>query len=167
MVLHKLERINYGRKWLVSIKYQNLHSFKEGLILLSKSILKMRRITHLHGSAHFTIPLKRRPFTDFKCNNELDKIHDVKFDTMGYQNGTACQDFINSITCLKRNCARNCTRSISLQFLSMEQLKGRWKNKKACMLFVYPDMVKQTLTLKPSSRNGRFWSNCCGHDGCN
>ena len=57
MALHKLERINYGRKWLVSIKYQNLHSFKEGLILLCSSILETRRITHLHGSAHFTIPL--------------------------------------------------------------------------------------------------------------
>ena len=31
MALHKLEG-NYGRKWPVSIKYQNLHSFKEGLI---------------------------------------------------------------------------------------------------------------------------------------
>ena len=58
MVLHKLERRNYGGKSLVSIKYQNLHSFKEGLILLCQSILEMRRITHLHGSVHFTIPLK-------------------------------------------------------------------------------------------------------------
>ena len=57
MVLRKLERINYGGKWPVSIKYQNLHSFKEGLILLCQSILEERRITHLHGSAHFTIPL--------------------------------------------------------------------------------------------------------------
>ena len=57
MVLCKLERRNYGRKWPVSIKYQDLHSFKEGLILLCQSILKMRRITHLHGPAHLTIPL--------------------------------------------------------------------------------------------------------------
>ena len=57
MALHKLERRNYGRKWPVSIKYQDLHSFKEGLILLCQSILKMRRITHLHGPAHLTIPL--------------------------------------------------------------------------------------------------------------
>ena len=57
MVLHKLERRDYGGKWPGSI--QNLHSFKEGLILLCQSILilKMRRITHLHDSAHFTIPL--------------------------------------------------------------------------------------------------------------
>ena len=57
MALRKLERRNYSGKWLVSIKYQNLHSFKEGLILLCQSILETRRITHLHGSAHFTIPL--------------------------------------------------------------------------------------------------------------
>ena len=58
MALRKLERINYGGKWPVSIKYQNLHSFKEGLILLCQSILETRRITNLHGSAHFTIPLR-------------------------------------------------------------------------------------------------------------
>ena len=40
-----------------NIKYQNLHSFKEGLILLCQSVLERRRITHLHGLAHFTIPL--------------------------------------------------------------------------------------------------------------
>ena len=57
MVLRKPETRNYGGKWPVSIKYQNPHSFKEGLILLCQSILETRRITHLHGSAHFTIPL--------------------------------------------------------------------------------------------------------------
>ena len=58
MALHKLERRNYGRKLPVSIKYQNLHSSKEGLILLCQSIIETRRITHLHGLDHFTIPLK-------------------------------------------------------------------------------------------------------------
>ena len=58
MVLRKLKRINYDGKWLMSIKYQNLHSFKEGLILLYQSILETRRITNLHGSSHFTIPLR-------------------------------------------------------------------------------------------------------------
>ena len=57
MALCKLERINYGKNWPASIKYRNLHSFKEGLILLRQSILEARRITHLHDSAHFTIPL--------------------------------------------------------------------------------------------------------------
>ena len=56
MALCKLERKNYGGKWPVIIKYQNLHSFKEGLILLCQSILEMRRIIHLDGSAHSTIP---------------------------------------------------------------------------------------------------------------
>ena len=59
MALRKLGRRNYGGKWMVSIKYQNLHTLKEGLILLCQSILETRRITHLHGSAHFTIPLNK------------------------------------------------------------------------------------------------------------
>ena len=67
MALRKLGRINYGGKWLVSIggkwlvsiKYQYLHSFKAGLIRLCHSTLETRRMTHLHGSAHFTIPLNR------------------------------------------------------------------------------------------------------------
>ena len=58
MALRKLERRNYGRKLPVSIKYENIHTFKEGLILLCQSILKTRRITHLHGSSHFTITFK-------------------------------------------------------------------------------------------------------------
>ena len=58
MVLCKLERRNHGGKLPVSTTYQNLHSFKEGLIVLCPSILETRRTTHLHSSAHFTIPLK-------------------------------------------------------------------------------------------------------------
>ena len=57
MALYKLERIIYGRKWPVSIKYQNFH-FQERLILLFQSILETRRVTHLHGSAHFITPLR-------------------------------------------------------------------------------------------------------------
>ena len=57
MALHKLERRNYSGKWLESIKYQNIHSFKEGLFVLCQSILETRRITHLHGSAPVTILL--------------------------------------------------------------------------------------------------------------
>ena len=59
MALRKLERRNYGGKSLVSIKHQNLHTFKEVLILSCHSILETRRITHLPDSAHFRIPLKR------------------------------------------------------------------------------------------------------------
>ena len=58
MALCALVRRNHGEKSPVSIKYQNLHSFKEGLILLCQSILETRRITHLYDSAVFTIPLK-------------------------------------------------------------------------------------------------------------
>ena len=61
MALRKLERRNYGGKSPVSIKYQNLHSFKEGLILLRQSILETRRTTHSHGSAHFTIATASPP----------------------------------------------------------------------------------------------------------
>ena len=39
MALHKLVRRNYDGKLPVSIKYQNLHSFKEGMILLCQSTL--------------------------------------------------------------------------------------------------------------------------------
>ena len=42
------------------MKYQNLNSFKEGLILLCQSILETRRITHLRGSPHFTIALMKQ-----------------------------------------------------------------------------------------------------------
>ena len=55
--MRKLVRSNYGGKSSVSIKYENLHSFKEGLILLCQSILETKVISHLSGSAHFTIPL--------------------------------------------------------------------------------------------------------------
>ena len=59
MALRKLERRNCGGKLPVSIKYQNLYSFKEELILLCQSFFETRGITHLHGSVHFTIPLKK------------------------------------------------------------------------------------------------------------
>ena len=74
MVLCKLERRNYGRKWSVIIKYQNLHSFKEGLIQWCQSILEKRRITHLHDSAHFRIALKDKKGT--AITNVFQKILD-------------------------------------------------------------------------------------------
>ena len=54
--MEKTGKEKLWRKVAGEIKYQNLYSFKEGLILLCQSILETR-ITHLHGSAHFTIPL--------------------------------------------------------------------------------------------------------------
>ena len=58
MALGKLVRSNCGRKSLLSIKYENVHSFKEEVILLCQSILETRRISHVPGSAHFKIPLR-------------------------------------------------------------------------------------------------------------
>ena len=57
MALRKLEMRNYGGKSPLSIKHQNLHSFKKRVILLCQSILETERITHLHGSAHFAVPV--------------------------------------------------------------------------------------------------------------
>ena len=70
MALRKLERRNYGGEWPMSIKYQNNHSFKEGLILLCQSILATRRITHILGSAHFTIPLMHYKVVQKKLERE-------------------------------------------------------------------------------------------------
>ena len=53
----KFVRRNYSRKLSVIIKYQNLCSFKDGMIHLRQSILEMRQISHLHGSALFAISL--------------------------------------------------------------------------------------------------------------
>ena len=66
MALSKLVSRNYGGKPLVSIRYQIIHSFKEGLILLCQSILETRRITHLHGSSHFTMSLRMLSLKELK-----------------------------------------------------------------------------------------------------
>ena len=73
MALHKFGRRNYGGKMLVTIRYQNLHTFKEGLILLCQSILEMRRMTHLHGSTNFIIPLESKLI----CPSSFEKLHIV------------------------------------------------------------------------------------------
>ena len=80
MALRKLVRSNHGGKSPVSIKQENLHSFKEGVILLCLSIKKQeetRRILNLHGSALFTIPLRgerRGKDLAHKILNILDEI---------------------------------------------------------------------------------------------
>ena len=53
-------------------------------------------IKKLMDIAYF-IALKARPFTDFKDQIELEKVHGVKFDTNSYENETACREFIKSI----------------------------------------------------------------------
>ena len=45
MVQRQLVRKSSGGKLLVSVKYQNLHSFEEGMIHLCQSILETRHIT--------------------------------------------------------------------------------------------------------------------------
>ena len=57
MALHKFVTSNDGGKLPVSIRYENLYSFKGVVILICQSILETRRILHLHGTAVFTIPL--------------------------------------------------------------------------------------------------------------
>ena len=52
-----IERIDSYFQRIAFQRNLHLHSFKEGFILLCQSILETRRITHLLGSAHFTIPL--------------------------------------------------------------------------------------------------------------
>ena len=58
MVPQRLVMRNYAGKLPVRIKYQNLLSFKEGMIHLCQSILETRQMSHLHGSSTFAIPLK-------------------------------------------------------------------------------------------------------------
>ena len=49
----------------------NLHSFKQGVILVCQSILETRRMSYLHGSALFTIPISR--ITDYKKFRKIIK----------------------------------------------------------------------------------------------
>ena len=51
----------------MSSKCHNLHSFKEGMIFLCQSIFEARQISHLHGSALFTIPLNALYQPDILC----------------------------------------------------------------------------------------------------
>ena len=51
----KWEIMAESRRWVSNIKIYIL--LKKGLILLCQSILETERITHLHGSAHFAVPV--------------------------------------------------------------------------------------------------------------
>ena len=65
MALCKHVRRKYDGKSPVGIKYQNLRSFKEEVILLCQSILETRITSQFHGSAIFTIPLKVTKLSKF------------------------------------------------------------------------------------------------------
>ena len=67
MALLKLVRRNCGGKLQASIKYQNLHSFKGGVIILCQSNLETRIMSQLHGSPLFTIPLGLRHIIMITC----------------------------------------------------------------------------------------------------
>ena len=84
MAQRKLKRRNYGREWPVSIKYQNLHSFKEGLILLSQSIVELRGITYLHGFAHFAIPLSHILGNNIPYSFQLSRGLEIKILFKGF-----------------------------------------------------------------------------------
>lgn len=56
MPLHTLVRGTYGRRRRLNIKYYNLDSFKE-VILLCQSLFKTRRLSNWCSIAQFTVPL--------------------------------------------------------------------------------------------------------------
>ena len=63
MAMHKPVRRNYGdNEYQICRQVSNIKIFiflfKEGVFLLCQSILETSRISHFHGSAPFTIPLK-------------------------------------------------------------------------------------------------------------
>ena len=62
MALRKLERRNYGGKSPVNIKYQNLRSFKEGLVLLCNSILETKKNNTLIWLSSLYNPFKKHIF---------------------------------------------------------------------------------------------------------
>ena len=54
-------------------------------------------LTKPHTTAHYTA-VKGRPYLDFKDFIELKKLHSIKFQSGGYENESACQDFIKNIS---------------------------------------------------------------------
>ena len=63
----------------MSIKYENLHSFKEVVIILCQSILETRRISHLLGSTHLTIPLSWLHFDNEPRVQDRQQVKDQQF----------------------------------------------------------------------------------------
>ena len=67
---------------------QGLHKMGENK---HKALVKLHHIT-------YQIALKGLPFTHFKDETELQKLHDVKFKSGAYENESACYDFNVSIS---------------------------------------------------------------------
>ena len=58
---------------------------------------KWQSVTKLNHTA-FHVAAKELPFKYFKDKIELQKIHDVKFQVVAYENKRACHDFILNIS---------------------------------------------------------------------
>ena len=161
MALHKLERRNYGGKLPVSIKYQNLHTFKEGLILLCQSILEVRRITHLHGSAQFTIPLR----SVFPGERVWSWLHVLQKMNQGFY-------FKNFVSPSKSTLEKNLENLAIVKLFALaqrqieEKKKGNWK------VFCVTHKRKKTLKCDKNSqdylwepkKNSSFLSPTCHTD---
>ena len=65
--------------------------------LKKMGVKEQQALTKLHDVEYY-IPLKRRPFTNFKDPIDLEKLHGVKFQSGAYENETSCRDFIDSIS---------------------------------------------------------------------
>ena len=64
--------------------------------LKKKRDTEMKGLVKLFDVAYF-IAKKGRPFTDFKDNIELEKLHGVSFHGTGYEHNNACRDFVKII----------------------------------------------------------------------
>ena len=67
--------MGYGRESPVAIRYKGLHSFRGGggVILLYQGVLEAGGVSHLHGSALLTIPLRgfRKILCTYLTNDPL------------------------------------------------------------------------------------------------
>ena len=93
--------------------------------------------------------LKGRLFTDFKDHIELEKLHEVKFDTNSYENETACQEFIKFIACyLFDEDKRNKLASVNFIAILIDVITDRAVKEQEVLyvMFFDPDTHKPTLT---------------------
>ena len=91
MALRVPVRRNYGGKLPVSIKCNNLHSFKEGVILLCQRIRETIRMSHLHRSVLFTIPLKNISKVYERVMFKQTRSMEKEF-SCGFRNGCSLQE---------------------------------------------------------------------------
>ena len=92
MSLHKLVRRNYGRKFPVSIKYQNLHSFKEGII-------------------HLYLSLKQDEY----------QIYIAQLSLQSLKNGGSCQNCLSYVLFSQKNSIVDVSQVLSLLLTTINQ----------------------------------------------